>query len=258
MDAPADPGGNVITAMAVVWACWTAIGCWRRRPLPRRWMADDATVVPRSIERFGQSIQQRLGLLTELAPVTVGAVALACLLLVVVSPSVAVTIAACTVLAARARARAQRRAEHRRMAEQVPQALDLLRLCLESGLSTRSALARVGDVIPEPLGRWCRSISTRTGRGAPLADSLLQAARPGHPMELAARTLASAERSGVAVNGALAHLSDEARAAVRRASMERVRRLPVQMLFPLVCCTLPAFLTVAVVPMVLTQLRDVL
>lgn len=240
--------------VALAWVTWVALG-WRRRwPLPRPWDDSTTTPMPRPLERFGRSIQARVRLLADLAPITVGVVAVACALLLVVSPSVALGGAATTVLLAHHQARRVRSAARRRMIDQVPQALDLLHLCVEAGLSTRAALARLGGVVPDPLGSWCRRVSTRANRGVPLDEVLLGAVGRGHPMELAARTLASAERSGVAVADALGHLSNEARAAVRRSSLERVRQLPVRMLVPLVFCTLPAFLIVAVVPLIASQL----
>ncbi len=247
--------------VALGWVGWVAAGWWIRRPLPRRWDVDafaDARGHDRMLERIGGRIQRRISVLAELAPLTVGATATACVLLVVVSPPAAIAIGLGTVITARWRALAVARAERRQLAEQMPQALDLLRLCVEAGLSPRSAMGRLARHVPEPLGVWCRQVSTRADRGMPLAEALLAATAPGHPMELTARTLASAEHSGVAIGGALEHLARQSRAAARRASLERVHRLPVQMLIPLVCCTLPAFLAVAVVPLVISQLRSVL
>lgn len=234
------------------------MGWWRRRPFPVG-LVDLPDTRPQSwIERLGLRVQQRTALLSELAPLTVGAAAVTTVLLVVVSPTFALSLAVGTAVLSRLRAIARRRAAMERLAEQAPHALDLLKLCLEAGLSTRSAFGRLAVVVPDPLGGWFRTVSMRAGRGVPFAEALVRSAERGHPMELAARIMASGEESGAAVIPAVEHLAAQARASVRRACLERVRRLPVQMLLPLVCCTLPAFLIVAVVPMVATQLRGLL
>ncbi len=49
----------------------------------------------------------------------------------------------------------------------------------------------------------------------------------------------------------LDRLSVEARMVRRRQAEEAARRLPVQLLFPLVLCVLPAFVLLAVVPLLL-------
>ena len=239
-------------ALALSWTGWILVGGWRYRPLRRPWVDPAGNVGPRWVEQLGARVQQRAKVVSELAPLSVGLLTLFAVMMLVVSPALA------TAIVSRWQSIARRRRLKLRMAEQVPQLLDLLRLCLDAGLSSRSAISRLATLVPDPLGAWCRSVSTRSDRGAPLRDALVAATGKGHPMELVARTLASSETSGVAVGPAVEELSAHARAAIRRHSMERVRRLPVQMLLPLVFCTLPAFIVVAVVPMAVTQLRGLL
>jgi len=56
-------------------------------------------------------------------------------------------------------------------------------------------------------------------------------------------------RSGAALTTDLSRFADDLRRRQRRAAEERARRLPVLMLVPLVCCVLPAFCLLTVVPM---------
>lgn len=245
-------------ALALSWTGWILVGGWRYRPLRRPWVDPAGNVGPRWVEQLGARVQQRAKVVSELAPLSVGLLTLFAVMMLVVSPALATAIVVGTAIMSRWQSIARRRRLQLRMAEQVPHLLDLLRLCLDAGLSSRSAISRLATLVPDPLGAWCRSVSTRSDRGAPLRDALVAATGKGHPMELVARTLASSETSGVAVGPAVEELSAHARAAIRRHSMERVRRLPVQMLLPLVFCTLPAFIVVAVVPMAVTQLRGLL
>jgi len=68
--------------------------------------------------------------------------------------------------------------------------------------------------------------------------------------------LVAAHADGVPVADALARLADEQRTARRRAAEARARQVPIRMLFPLVGCTLPAFVLVTVVPPVVSALAD--
>ena len=61
--------------------------------------------------------------------------------------------------------------------------------------------------------------------------------------------LVAAERYGAAVGARLERLALDARLAHRRRAEEAARRLPVQLLFPLVGCILPAFGLLTVVPL---------
>ena len=63
-------------------------------------------------------------------------------------------------------------------------------------------------------------------------------------------------RYGTPVVPALERAAIEIRLAQRRALEERARKLPVQLLFPLVFCCLPAFALLTVAPFVLTVVGD--
>jgi hypothetical protein len=58
-------------------------------------------------------------------------------------------------------------------------------------------------------------------------------------------------RDGAPTSSLLLRLGDEARAVRRRQNERRARSVPVQMLFPLVCCSLPAVIVGTVLPLVL-------
>jgi tight adherence protein C len=71
-----------------------------------------------------------------------------------------------------------------------------------------------------------------------------------------ARALATAVEEGVPFETTLRRVAAEVRARRRREAEEAARRVPVRMLFPLVACTLPAFVLLTVVPLLVTGLRD--
>ena len=68
---------------------------------------------------------------------------------------------------------------------------------------------------------------------------------------MALRLVATAVRYGLPLAPVLDRLIDEARAERRRHAAEAARRLPVALSFPLVVCSLPSFVLLAIVPAVL-------
>ena len=69
--------------------------------------------------------------------------------------------------------------------------------------------------------------------------------------------LGTAVRDGLPLAPVLDRLTDEANAERRRAGEAAARRLPVRLSFPLVACTLPSFVLLAIAPAVLGALSTV-
>ncbi len=77
---------------------------------------------------------------------------------------------------------------------------------------------------------------------------------PGWPARRArelASSIAMADRDGLPLAPVLDRLAAEARAERRRLGQAEARRLPVRLSFPLVVCTLPSFVLLAIAPAVL-------
>ncbi|WP_432506964.1 type II secretion system F family protein [Kineococcus arenarius] len=122
---------------------------------------------------------------------------------------------------------------------------------LPPGRALREAVQAAPGAVPADLARVCAQLdggadAERAWQGAsqrwrPLADPLLLSARTG------------ASTASLLVSAAAQH-----RAERRRAGAEAAARLGSQLVLPLGLCTLPAFLLLGVVPVVLTLARDVL
>ena len=114
-------------------------------------------------------------------------------------------------------------------------------------------LAGSDDVV----GTAFAEVVHRTERGQPFADAL--AALPdrlGDPAGPVADTIATSERHGLALGPALDQLTAEARASRRRLDEAEARKLPVRLSFPLVTCTLPSFVLLAIAPAVIAALSS--
>jgi tight adherence protein C len=133
----------------------------------------------------------------------------------------------------------------------LPEVVDLLAVAAASGLPAPAALVAVGPRAPEP---WRSAIADCVGRAAQgtlLTDAL------GHLPDAIgdpARPVVAVLRAGIADGGPLAadlaRLAADARDLRRRRAEERARRIPVRLLLPLVCCSLPAFAVLSIVPIV--------
>jgi len=139
----------------------------------------------------------------------------------------------------------------------VADVVDLFALSCGAGLTVASALRLVAAHTGGPLGRAFGDALAEVDDGARLSDVLADMpARVGEVVRPLSSALAMAARYGTPVVPALERAAVEIRLAQRRTLEERARRLPVQLLFPLVLCCLPAFALLTVAPFVLTVVGE--
>lgn len=242
------------------WVTLVAAAAWRRRPRPSRLpMAglSGPTARRSPLGRLGGALRRVAGASEDPdAARVLGGALVAAAMLVVVAPALVPVPLLGAALAPRLGRRRRQRATVEAWADAVPDAVDLFALALGSGLTVPLALPVVAGRAPAPLGPALAQAGDRFGHGEPLADALGRVAGAGPPARPLVAILVAAHCDGVAVVEPLARLADELRTARRRAAEARARQVPVRMLFPLVCCTLPAFVLLTVVPPVVSALGD--
>jgi tight adherence protein C len=138
-----------------------------------------------------------------------------------------------------------------------PDAIDLVVLALRAGALPTTALAATAPHLPAELRAAFDEVAARTERGERFADAI--GALPERLGEIArpmADALAAAERYGLPIAPVLERLADEARAQRRRAADAAARQLPVRLAGPLVVCTLPSFVLLAIVPLLVGALSS--
>jgi tight adherence protein C len=139
--------------------------------------------------------------------------------------------------------------------DQVPEVIDLLALALGAGLTVTESMAAVGRWAPGPVGDALADAHLSVRHGASAADALDSARdRCGPAAAGLFAALVAADRYGTPLGPSLDRLGHQARLDRRRAAEERARRVPVQLLFPLVVCVLPAFGLLTVVPLLVNSL----
>lgn len=143
------------------------------------------------------------------------------------------------------------------ISEGLPDALDLLVVCVSAGLNLSLATDRVADRTSGPLGHELRRVQRLTALGVPRREALSEMEIRSGSSEVAAlvSALVTTDRFGSSVAGSLEGLASDLRAKRRRSAEEQARRAPVKMLFPLVFLILPAFILLTIVPLLLGTFR---
>ena len=154
-----------------------------------------------------------------------------------------------------------RRAEQRRaraaVVRTMPEVVDLFLLAALAGQPVPRALDTVAGRAGGPIADALRAARGRRTLGQPAVEALDALAEAvGDPVRPLVAALISSDRYGTPLVPALERLAAEARLDRRRQAEEAARRLPVTLLFPLVCCTLPAFGLLTIVPLVASALRS--
>ncbi|NLA34568.1 MAG: hypothetical protein GX868_02645 [Actinobacteria bacterium] len=204
--------------------------------------------------RVGEPLLARVGVLRPVGAELVGVGVVAAVAGALAFGIVGV-LGAIVAVAAAARRSARRRAvAERGESLELAVFVDLIALTVRSGLPLGAAIERASltfaDSSVGSLGRLLRS-----GLGA---DAALERWGAGASNDRAAlaRLLRGALRAGGATAERLEARAERMRHRRRHELLTEARRLPVRLLAPLVCCTLPAFVALTVVPLLVVSLRS--
>lgn len=144
-----------------------------------------------------------------------------------------------------------------------PDALDLMRICVEAGLGLDAAINRVGDEMQrqsQALHDELHLVSLELRAGAARDQALRNLAlRMGlEEVDALVAMLVQAERFGTSVADSLRVHAGSLRIKRRLKAEEAAATVPVKLLFPLIFCIFPALLVVLLGPAVITIARVLL
>lgn len=207
--------------------------------------------------RAGRSGRVGIGRGATAAQLALPVVALVVAVAAVVGPVVA-SVGVALVGGARLRAgRAVRRRRERAVEVAVPDLVDLFLLAAAAGHPVHSCLHLVADRAPPAVRPALVEARATVARGMPLTVALEQlGGRLGVMGPALTGALVASAATGAPLGPALRDVAAVARDRRRRDAENEARRLPVTMLFPLVCCVLPAFVLLAVVPLLAASLSS--
>ncbi|WP_158270367.1 type II secretion system F family protein [Limnohabitans sp. 2KL-17] len=147
--------------------------------------------------------------------------------------------------------------QHKILFHAVPDALDLMRLCVQAGLGLDAALERVGREMrlsyPQLSDEFALT-GLELRAGSSRADALRHLSqRMGLPdIEGLVSMLIQADRFGSSIAESLEVHSDALRTKRRLIAEEAAAKLPVKLLIPLIFCVFPALMTVLLGPVVIS------
>ncbi len=141
-----------------------------------------------------------------------------------------------------------------------PDALDLLRVCVEAGLGLDAAVERVGREIQiesQSLAQEFSLLGLELRAGAGRANSLRNLAlRIGlEDIDSLVSMLIQADRFGTSMADSLRTHSETLRTKRRLVAEEAAAKLPVKILLPLIFCVFPSLFTVLLGPAVINVLH---
>jgi tight adherence protein C len=155
-----------------------------------------------------------------------------------------------------------RKARNRRdqIASQLSDVLDLLVVCVESGLGLSEAIKIVGSEClrqKQEIGSELSMVSAELSAGSTLGQSLRSFAERTAVDDIRplAATLVQSEKLGAQIGPALRSISDTMRTTRRLRAEEAAAKTTVKILFPLVLFILPAMMSVIVGPAMIQIMR---
>ncbi|WP_376792162.1 type II secretion system F family protein [Thermoflexus sp.] len=140
----------------------------------------------------------------------------------------------------------------------LPDALDLLVICVEAGLGFDAAMQRVAERWNNELGRAFARVLQEIALGRSRKDALRDmAARIDLPeMTTFVAAIIQAEQLGVSIAKVLHIQADQMRLRRRQRAEELARQAPIKMLFPLVFLIFPAMFVVLLGPALLIVIKQ--
>jgi tight adherence protein C len=159
------------------------------------------------------------------------------------------------------RMRAKRR--QKQIKRGLPNALDLLVVCVESGLGLDQALVQVAkdlDQAHPEISEEFGLVNLELKAGVRRVDALRNLAERSAADDLKklVAVLIQADRFGTGVAQSLRGHSDYMRVQARQIAEEKAAKLGVKLVFPIFFCILPSLFVVTVGPMVVRIMRDLL
>jgi tight adherence protein C len=137
-----------------------------------------------------------------------------------------------------------------RMQRELPDAIDLLTISVESGLGFDAALQQVAHNTEGPLAEEFSRVLREMQIGSSRGDSLRALAERSNLSELRSfvSAMVQADAFGIPIANVLRVQSSEMRVKRRQRAEEKAQQVPVKMTIPLIFCILPALFTVVMGP----------
>lgn len=139
----------------------------------------------------------------------------------------------------------------------LPDAIDLLNLCVESGLSFENAIGRVSVSLDGPVAEEFGALISDLQLGKSRTDALTGLAERTRSKGLKRflSALLQVDRLGVPIAGVLAEQAAEMRAVRKDRAREKGQQVTIKILMPLMFCFLPAMFVIVLGPAIVQLVK---
>jgi tight adherence protein C len=150
---------------------------------------------------------------------------------------------------------------HKAIQNGLPDAIDLIVVCVEAGSSLDQAIVRASDelefAVPALAGEL-RAVTNEIRAGKPRLEAFQGLARrtPIDDVRALVAMLTQTDRFGTSIAQALRTHAGTARTKRRQRAEERAAKVGVKMVFPLALCLIPALYVVCLGPVVIKIIRS--
>lgn len=139
----------------------------------------------------------------------------------------------------------------------LPDAIELLSLCVQSGMGFQAALAQVAAYqegpVAQEFARVLREMQLGQSRQTAL-DAMVRRSRERDLNRFVAAVL-QADRLGIAISGVLTEQAAELRSKRQDRAREAAQKVPVKILLPVIACFLPGIFIIVLGPASLSLFR---
>jgi tight adherence protein C len=136
----------------------------------------------------------------------------------------------------------------------LPDALDLLTVCVETGLGFDAAIAQVAQKTEGPMAAKCSRVLQEMQFGKSRVEALraLSERTTVTQLRIFVTALVQASELGVPVATVLREHAKDMRMRRRQRAEEQAQKVPVKILFPLIFCLFPALFVIVIGPGVIS------
>lgn len=135
----------------------------------------------------------------------------------------------------------------------LPDALDMMTVCVEAGLGFDAALSRVALNLEGPMAAECARVLQEMQFGMSRTEALRALVNRTSVSELRTfvSSLIQSSELGISIGIVLREQAKEMRIRRRQRAEEKAQKLPVKILLPLISCLLPAMFVIILGPAIL-------
>lgn len=143
------------------------------------------------------------------------------------------------------------------IARSLPDAIDMLLMCVSAGLAFPAALTKVAETQSGPVAEEFSRVTKEVQLGQSRSDALIaMAKRTNEPhVRKFVSAMVQVDRFGIPVSSVLLEQSIEMRAGRRESAREQGQKVPLKILAPIMLCFLPCVLIIILGPAVLGIIR---